>query len=131
IKALRDGTVDVLCSGHMPHDEESKSLEFDRAEFGITGLQTFCAHLTALSEQVDWEVLVAKVTSGPRRVLKLDAPSVTEGSPANLTLIDPHRKWTFNDETNYSRSKNSPWYGKVLTGKAVAVFNNGKTWLDL
>lgn len=130
IKALRDGTIDVLCSGHMPQDEESKNLEFDRAEFGAITLQTFCAHLTALSRVLDWEVLIEKVTSGPRRVLNLDVPRVEENTEANLTLFDPSLTWTFNEETNYSRSRNSPWFGREVTGKVVAVFNNGKHWLD-
>lgn len=130
IKGLRDGTIDVLCSGHMPQDEESKNLEFDRAEFGVITLQTFCAHLTSLSKSVDWDVLIEKVTTGPRKVLQMKAPQIEEDAVANLTLFDPSQKWTLNDESNLSRSKNSPWYGAELTGKAVAVFNNGKHWLD-
>lgn len=130
IKALRDGTIDVLSSGHVPQDEESKNLEFDRADFGITSLQTFCSNLVSLSKFVDWDLLVRKVTSGPRSVLGLESPRVEEGAIANLTLFDPELKWTLNDESNFSKSKNSPWYGKELKGKAVAVFNNGKHWMD-
>lgn len=130
IKALRDGTIDVLSSGHMPHDEESKNLEFDRAEFGIITLQTFCAHLASLSKNVDWDVLIEKVTIGPRKVLQLEIPSIEEDAQANLTLIDPNRKWVLDENTNLSKSRNSPWLGKELTGKAVAVFNNGQVWLD-
>lgn len=130
IKALRDGTIDVLSSGHMPQDEESKNLEFDRAEFGMISLQTFCANLVSLSKQVDWEVLIPKVTTGPRKVFGLEAVRIEEGALANLTLIDPALKWVLNDESNFSKSKNSPWYGKELTGKAVAVFNQGKHWID-
>lgn len=130
IKGLRDGTIDVLCSGHMPQDEESKNVEFDRAEFGIITLQSFCAHLTALSKLVDWEVLIDKVTRGPRQVLKLEVPRIAEDETANLTLIDPAHKWVLDDSSNASRSRNSPWFGKELTGKAVAVFNNGYSWID-
>jgi dihydroorotase len=130
LKGLRDGTIDVLCSGHMPQDEESKNLEFDRAEFGIITLQTFCSHLTSLSRSIDWAVLIEKVTHGPRKVLQLEAPRIEEEAKANLTLIDPNQKWVLEDKTNYSKSKNSPWLGKELTGKAVAVFNNGKVWTD-
>jgi dihydroorotase len=131
LKALRDGTVDVLSSGHMPQDEESKNVEFDRAEFGMISLQTFCANLTALSKLVDWDVLIEKVTSGPRRVLGLPPPRIEEDAAANITLIDPHRKWVLDEHTNLSKSKNSPWFGRELTGKAVAVFNNGKSWIEL
>ena len=131
LKALRDGTVDVLSSGHMPQDEESKNVEFDRAEFGMISLQTFCANLTSLSKFIDWDVLIEKVTTGPRRVLGLPAPVIEENTPANITLIDPHRKWVLDENTNLSKSKNSPWFGRELTGKAVAVFNNGKSWIEL
>ena len=130
IKGLRDGTIDVMCSGHLPQDEESKNLEFDRAEFGIIALQTFCANLTALSRFVDWDLLIEKVTKRPRQVLQLENPRIEDDAPANLTLIDPDHKWILNDESNFSKSKNSPWFGKELTGKAVAVFNNGKYWID-
>lgn len=130
LRGLRDGTIDVLCSGHMPHDEESKELEFDRAEFGIGSLQTFCANLTVLAGSVAWEILIEKVTTGPRKVLQLALPQFEEDAAANLTLFDPNRKWVLDDRTNLSKSKNSPWYGQELTGKAVAVFNNGQFWLD-
>lgn len=130
IKGLRDGIIDVLCSGHLPHDEESKNVEFDRADFGIITLQTFCAHLTALSNALDWEILIDKVTKGPREVLGLDVPRIEVDAPANLTLFDPQHKWVLDESSNYSKSRNSPWYGRELTGKAVAVFNNGKYWLD-
>jgi len=66
IRALKDGTIDVICSGHLPQDDESKSLEFDLADFGIISLQTFAANLTTLSRWVDWESLLNKVTIGPR-----------------------------------------------------------------
>jgi dihydroorotase len=131
MKGIKDGTIDVLCSGHLPHDQESKDLEFDLAEFGIINLQTFAANLTALSKSIDLDVLIDKVTIGPREVLKMEIPAIEEDTKANLTLFDPDRKWTFNESSNYSKSKNSPWFGKELTGKAVAVFNNGKHAFDL
>lgn len=130
IKALKDGTIDVLSSGHMPQDEESKNVEFDRAEFGMISLQTFCANLITLSRQIDLDILVEKVTSGPRKVLGIPVPKVEEDAAADLTLFDPNRKWVLDDNSNASKSKNSPWFGKELTGKAVAVFNNGRFWTE-
>jgi dihydroorotase len=131
IKALKDGTIDVICSGHIPHDEESKNIEFDHAEFGMINLQTMGANLVALSEAVDWEILIEKITAAPRRLLHLEVPVIAEDTKANLTLFDPARTWTLDEKTNASRSKNSPWFGQELTGKAVAVFNNSKHWFDL
>lgn len=129
IKALKDGSIDVICSGHVPHDEESKNIEFDQADFGMINLQTFASNLVALSRWLDWEVLVEKITVNPRRLLGLEVPAIQDGAAANLTLFDPEATWTFNAETNQSKSKNSPWFGKTITGKSVAVINNGKHWL--
>ncbi|MFZ6011223.1 MAG: dihydroorotase [Bacteroidota bacterium] len=131
LKGLKDGTIDVICSGHLPHDEESKNLEFDLADFGIINLQTFGVNLAALSAFVSWEDLISKVTYGPRQVLDLEIPKLEVEAKANLTLFDPNRVWTFDEKTNFSKSRNSPWLGKQLTGKAVAVFNNSKHWFDL
>ncbi len=130
LKALKDGTIDILCSGHLPQDEESKNIEFDLADFGIINLQTFAANLTALSKNVDWDILIDKVTKGPRALLGLEIPVIETGMNANLTLVNPAMSWKLDEKTNLSRSKNSPWFGAGLKGKATAVFNNGKFWAD-
>jgi len=130
IKALKDGTIDVICSGHTPHDDESKDLEFDLADFGIINLQTFGANLVALSKFVEWSVLIEKVTVNPRKLLNQEVPRIDVDERANLTLFDPNRVWTFDEKSNQSKSKNSPWYGKEITGKAVAVFNNNRQRID-
>lgn len=126
VKALKDGTIDVLCSGHTPHEDESKSLEFDMADAGIINLQTFTANLVALSKSVDWDVLLEKVTVNPRKLLNLEVPRIEAEAKANLTLFDPNHAWTFDEKSNFSKSKNSPWLGKEILGKATAVFNNGR-----
>jgi dihydroorotase len=130
IRGLKDGTIDVICSGHLPQDDESKNLEFDLADFGITNLQTFGMNLTALSKYVDWSTLLEKVTAGPRQVLGIEVPIIDEGVKANLTLFDPNKSWVLDERTNLSKSRNSPWFGKELKGKAVAVFNNSRHWFD-
>jgi dihydroorotase len=131
IKGLKDGTIDVICSGHTPQDDESKSIEFDHADNGIINLQTFAANLVSLSKEVKWDMLIEKVTNGPRAVLGLEQPVIDVEAKANLTLLDPDRTWTLDEKTNFSKSKNSPWFKQALTGKTVAVFNNDKQWLDL
>jgi dihydroorotase len=129
-KALKDGTIDVLCSAHTPHEEESKNLEFDLAEFGMINLQTFGAHLVRLNHSVDWEVLFEKITSNPRRLLGLEVPVIESDVRANLTLFDPSKVWTFDEKSNCSKSRNSPWLNTEVKGKAVAVFNNGRSRID-
>lgn len=130
IKGLKDGTIDVICSGHVPQDDESKNLEFDMADFGITNLQTFAANLTSLSSSVKWEDLIEKVTTAPRKLLGMEVPRIDIGQEANLTLFDPSLEWVLDERSNYSKSKNSPWWGKKIRGQAQAVFSQGKNSAD-
>lgn len=130
IKGLNDGTIDVICSGHVPHDEESKSIEFDHADAGIINVQTFASNLVALAELVNWEALIEKITINPRKILNLEVPVIDVDAKANLTLLDPAATWVLDEKTNLSKSKNSPWFGQTITGKAVAVFNNNRHWFD-
>jgi len=130
LKALKDGTIDIICSGHSPHEDESKSLEFDLAEPGMINLQTFAAQLTTLSKYVDWDVLLEKVTVNPRKILQQEIPKIEPEARANLTLFDPNHRWTFDERNNFSKSKNSPWLGKQIVGKAIAVFNNGRQKIE-
>lgn len=126
IRGLEDGTIDVICSGHVPQDAESKQVEFDQAEMGIISLQTTGANLTELATRIQWQVLLEKVTVNPRKILGLSQPVIEPGEKANLTLFNPHAVWTFDEQSCRSKSRNSPWWGKTLKGKAVAVFNNGR-----
>lgn len=130
IKGLKDGTIDVICSGHLPQDDESKNLEFDQADFGMTNLQTFASNLSTLSKSVRLEDLIEKVTTAPRKLLGIEVPRIDKNQKANLTLFDPSRSWTLDEKSNFSKAKNSPWFGKKIKGKAVAVFNNARNWID-
>src|SRR5690606_19154754 len=129
IKGLKDGTIDVICSGHLPQDEESKKTEFDQAAFGMINLQTFAANITALTRWVDLSVLVEKIAVNPRRLLNLEVPVIREGEPAEVTLLDPAAEWTLDESTSKSKSKNSPWCGQKIKGRVAAVFNNNKAWI--
>jgi dihydroorotase len=129
LKGLRDGTIDVICSGHTPQDDESKQVEFDHAEPGMITLQTFASHLVQLSAHVRWDKLLPKVSVAPRQALGLPVPVIAPEAKANLTLLDPQLQWVFDEKANLSKSKNSPWLGKKLTGKVTAVFNNSKHWI--
>jgi len=131
IKGLKDGTIDLLVSNHVPQDVESKFLEFDQAEFGMINSQTFASQLVSLSRSVDMEDLIEKVTDAPRKLLKRPSVVVDVDTKANLTLFDPAKEWTFNSVSNFSKAQNSPLLGSKLKGKVVAVFNNSKQWLDV
>lgn len=125
---LADGTIDVVVSDHSPHDEESKNLEFDHADFGITGLETAFS-LSRMYSGLAVEAVVEKLTTQPRRILRLPEVTIAEGNPANLTLFEPDAEWSF--ERSYSRSKNTPFLGKVLRGRVRGVANQGSfRWFD-
>jgi dihydroorotase len=120
---LADGTIDAVVSDHSPHEEEAKNLEFDMAEFGITGLETAFALLTTHNKNLSLPQIIDKITYQPRRILRLSDIKIEEGAIANLTIFDPTIEWTFNK--SYSKSNNSPFLGKTLIGKPVYVLNRG------
>ena len=126
INGLRDDTIDAIVSSHRPQDEESKKLEFDLADFGVIGLQTVWPTLNKLSEKVPLEKLIEKVTVGPYAVLGADAPKLEQGAPAEITVFTPKGSWILDEQSNKSKSENSPWWGSELNGHIVAVFNNKK-----
>ncbi|GHM99088.1 dihydroorotase [Cytophagales bacterium WSM2-2] len=130
LKGLSDDTIDVICSGHLPVDDESKFLEFDQADFGMINLQTFASHLSVLAEETKLESIILKVAEAPRQLLSLEIPKIDVDEKANLTLFDPNCEWEFYPGNNLSKSKNSPWIGKKLKGKVVAVLNNNKAKLE-
>lgn len=125
IRGLQDGTIDAIVSSHQPHDQECKQLEFDMADFGIIGQQTTLPMLSSVADTLGWELLLPKMTSAPRNILKLEQAIIEEGQKANLTLFNPGEKWDYTTDNNVSKSENSPLLNTELTGKVKAVFNNG------
>jgi dihydroorotase len=121
IRALKSGIVDVITSAHCPQDEESKNLEFDLADFGINSLQTVAANLVSLSGEIPVEDLLHKVSVRPREILNLSSATIDDGEEANLTLFDPTAEWTLDAKTNRSLSRNTPYWGRKITGRAKAV----------
>lgn len=130
-KGLQDGTIDALVSAHIPHDTESKKLEFDLAEFGIANLETaFAIANTSLSDVLSTEEIIAKFTVGPRQVLKMPLPRIQEGEAANLTIFSATRTWTPAPDKTKSKSKCSPFYGQELTGQVIGIINKGHLVLN-
>jgi dihydroorotase len=127
ITGLKDGTIDAICSDHTPEDIENKQCEFDHSAFGMINLQTsFSAANTAIKNKLDLAEFISKVTSSPRKILGLKKIEITVGEKANLTLFSPTEKWTINKEDIVSKSKNTPFIGKELTGKVYGIINNNK-----
>jgi dihydroorotase len=122
-EGLADGTIDVVVSDHNPQDEESKNLEFDLADFGITGLETAFAVLNTHNTRLPLDYLVGKLTHLPRTILRLPSITVSEGCQANFTIFNPDLEWVFKETR--SKSKNSPFFNQPLKGKAMYVINRG------
>ncbi len=131
ITGLKDGTIDAICSDHVPEDIENKQCEFDNAAFGMINLQTsFALSNTSLNGKLTLQEIIIKTTSAPREILNIDNPSIKEGEQANLTLFNPKVKWSLQKEDILSKSKNTPLVGKELTGKAYGVINNNQLFLN-
>lgn len=125
-EGLKDGTIDAIISDHEALEVEAKFMEFAQAKAGITALETlFPALLRAAAGRLTTEQLIGKLTTGPRKVLGLDTPTIAEGQPAELTIFSTELEWVFNENSSSSLSQNSPLWGHPLTGRAVAVVNNG------
>lgn len=125
-EGLKDGTLDAIISDHEPLEVEAKFMEFGQAKAGITALETlFPALLRAAAGRCDLALLIERLTKGPRRVLNLESPCIAEGQPAELTIFSTEIEWAYNGDTAASLSANSPLWGQMLTGRAVAVVNGG------
>jgi dihydroorotase len=126
IRGLVDGTIDVIASDHAPHSKEEKDLEFDRAAFGIVGLETALALSLKLvqNQQLSLEDLILKMAKHPARILGINN-DIIPGNPADLTLVDLEEKWVIDPERFVSKSRNTPFTGMPVQGKAVAAMVDG------
>ncbi len=129
IRGLKDDTIDAISCRHFPRDKEEKDLEFDLAEFGAISLQTAFNGLEMLSKDIDMQVLLKKLSEGPRQVLGMDPVSLEVGSVAKITIIDAEVQWTYDLASNRSKSANSPLLGKELKGRSVGIINGDKVFL--
>ena len=130
LAALADGTIDAIATDHAPHARHEKEVEFERASFGITGLETALGlAITKLHREHKLPLtrIVELFTSGPARVFDLRGRgSLAPGSPADVTIFDPKKRWTFDVSKSRSLGRNSPFDGWALTGKAIATVVGGK-----
>ena len=128
--ALADGTVDAIATDHAPHALHEKQVEFERAAFGITGLETALAlAITKLHREhrIPLTRIVELFTAGPARVFDLRGRgSLAKGNHADVTIFDPRKRWTFEAAKSWSLSRNTPFDGRQFTGKVVATIVSGK-----
>jgi dihydroorotase len=131
LAGIADGTIDILASDHAPHAKFEKEVEFDAAPFGIVGLETevglFIDLLVHKHRTIDLPRLIAMLTVNPARLLGLAAGTLSPGAPADVTLIDPDLEWTVNASAFQSASRNTPFDGWQLKGRAVRTIVGGET----
>jgi dihydroorotase len=131
IEGIADGTITILASDHAPHCGYEKEVEFDVAPFGILGLETelalFLDILVHKKKAIDLPRLIQLYTENPARLLSLDRGTLTAGSIADITIIDPNLEWTIDKGQSESRSRNNPFHHWTLKGRAVRTIVSGKT----
>jgi dihydroorotase len=132
-QALRDGTIDVIATDHAPHHYDAKEREFDDAPNGIIGLETalglavtelVCGGLLTLPE------LVARMSTIPAKVFRLPGGTLAPGALADVVVLDPQAEWEVRPEAFYSKSRNTPFAGRRLTGRAELTIVRGQVVFD-
>ncbi len=127
-KGLKDGTIDVIATDHAPHAMDEKSGEFDYAPFGIVGLETALGLTFKLVDEgvISQADAVTKLSLNPAAILKLDKGTLSVGADADITVIDPNAEWLVNASQFKSKSKNTPFSGWKLKGRAALTIVGGR-----
>ena len=129
LRGLADGAVDAIATDHAPHAGSEKMQEFERAPFGITGLETalgLALDRLLHSGIIDLTRLVELLSVNPARIAGLDRGALKVGAVADITLFDPERRWEFDVNRSCSRSRNTPFHGYSLRGGPVATILAGQ-----
>ena len=127
-QGLKDGVIEAIASDHAPHTENEKDIEFERAEFGVIGLETMLA--VSITELVsggilDWPNLVRRMSLGPAKILGLDKGRLGAGCVADIVVVDPEKEWTIEKGGFVSKSRNSAFLGRKLKGVVEYTIHNG------
>jgi dihydroorotase len=128
LEGLIDGTLDVLSTDHAPHAAFKKERGLEKAPNGILGLETFlalCVKGLIEPRLLTWPEMLAKMTANPARVLGIDRGTLKPGAAADVTIIDPNAEWTVDPSASRSKSRNTPFAGWKLRGRAVGVILGG------
>ena len=129
IGGLRDGTIDLLATDHAPHSPEKKMRELDQAPFGIVGLETLIP-ITVLGliepGHLTWPEVIRKLTVEPARLLNIPKGTLRPGADADVTIIDPETTWKIDPAAFHSKSRNTPYGGWEVRGRAHTVIVSGE-----
>lgn len=128
IEGLKDGTIEIISSDHQPYAAEEKVREIDMAPFGIVGLETLipiCVKTLIEPGHLSWSQLISKLTVGPAKLLGLKKGTLQVDADADVTLIDPQIEWTIDPQRFRSKSRNTPFSGMDVRGRAHMVIVDG------
>lgn len=129
VAGLRENVIEVIASDHAPHAPEKKMRELDQAPNGVIGLETvlpICIHALVEPGHLTWSQLIEKMTVHPARILGIDRGTLKPGAEADVTVIDPQREWIIDPAAFRSKSRNCPFAGWRVRGRAVLVFVSGE-----
>jgi len=133
IEGLADGTIDAIASDHAPHDQDSKRVPFAQASFGIVGVETLLPLTLALVHKGQLSLMAAlrALTCRPAELLKRPLGRLRRGGAADLLVFDPETPWRIEVDAFRSKSKNSPFDGLPVAGRAVRTIVDGRTVFTL
>jgi len=132
-EGVRDGTLDCIATDHAPHHYDEKEQAFEDAPFGLVGLETALG--LAITELVDGGVMgvagvVERMSTAPARAFRLAAGTLAEGAPADVTVFDPAEEWVVDPTAFVSKSRNTPFAGRRLRGRARTTIVGGRVVWD-
>ncbi len=133
LAALADGTFDAIATDHAPHSQLQKEIEFDLAMNGIIGLETSLPLSLALVREgvIDTARCIELLSVNPAKILGVQGGSLAPGRPADVTIIDPEMNFDYQEDKVVSKSKNSPFFGWPLQGRAILTMVDGRVTFDL
>jgi dihydroorotase len=129
IEGLRDGSIDVIATDHAPHHADEKALEFDRAPFGIVGLETavpLCLDRLVHTGIIGLPRLIELLSVNPAKILGVSGGTLADGAPADITILSPDTQVTIRASALKSKSKNTPFDGWTLKGAVAATIVGGR-----
>jgi len=132
-EGLVDGTIDAIATDHAPHAVHEKDLEFTEAPPGLIGFETAFPVVLDLVRggELSPLELMRRLSTNPARILKRPGGSLEVGAPADIAILDPETSWVYDPAKGYSKSRNSPWAGQTLTGRAIATIVGGRLVYDV
>tara|TARA_B100001250_G_scaffold413212_1_gene446599 strand:+ start:1121 stop:2404 length:1284 start_codon:yes stop_codon:yes gene_type:complete len=131
IQGILNGTIDAVSSDHTPIEIESKKCEFEKAKFGILGLETvFPIINTVLKDKIELSKIIELISINPRKILGTTVPKIEEKEIANMTLFNPSKKWKYTEKEICSISKNTPFINYDFIGKPIGIINKGKILIE-